>query len=285
MLFMEGTLINLPPVGSEALVDICPWNDETWMAWGEVTHAWHDCESCDRNATESPATKEDRTWALIKITRAMTEEENPRGWQSDGSWNGANVVAFRRRDRFNGINEWRAEFPANDLARELWGTDKAVYANPQCREDLKDEDMEPCIVCGERADMRGGYEGDRCMGCDGAVCNCECMHYHNDEGCEGEQDADPEELESEMNRHPNETDVDFEKREVGKQIEVWLQGLCFAKCLSLNDDGTANVMLNLNGVAVAVQEEDLSFLTVDLDQCIEQAHNRDEAAEDTVLDL
>src|SRR4051794_29652554 len=112
--------IELPAIGSEQLVDICPWNDETWMAFGRVLLTWHDSEGCDRVATESEANEKDCTWAVILITRAMTADENPDRWQSDGSWNTSIVIAYRKE--LNYRDEWRAEYPANDRARELWGT-------------------------------------------------------------------------------------------------------------------------------------------------------------------
>jgi hypothetical protein len=99
----------MPKVGEELLVDICPWNDETWMQYGRVLLAWHDDE---------PAAL--AVWAAIEITRAMTDEENAgRDWQSDDTWNGC-VLICRYNDY---LSDWRANYPVNECAIEAWGED------------------------------------------------------------------------------------------------------------------------------------------------------------------
>jgi hypothetical protein len=94
----------MPREGDEALVDVCPCGDETWMLIGTVLLAWHDDERV-----------EDAVWAVIEITRPLTHTEN-RGWQTDASWNGCKFVC---RLSYRG-DDWRALWPANDRARDEW---------------------------------------------------------------------------------------------------------------------------------------------------------------------
>ena len=98
----------MPNEGDECIVDICPCpsgDGETWMVRGRVRYTWF----TDKRV-------EGAIKAVIEVIRPLTDEEN-HNWQTDASWNGAVFVC--RLNTY--LNDWRAIWPANDIAREQWG--------------------------------------------------------------------------------------------------------------------------------------------------------------------
>src|SRR5262245_41558499 len=93
---------DLPKVGAEVLVDICPdnWPGESWMQMGKILALWRGTEK-----------GEPHIWAVIELTRVVTAEDcdDWNDYSSDDDWNGCLFVC-----RLNAcINDWLAIWPAS----------------------------------------------------------------------------------------------------------------------------------------------------------------------------
>jgi hypothetical protein len=108
---MSKTKTKIFTVGDDVLVDICPCPEgdaETWMQIGRLLSV---CQVTDRG--------EPRVLGVVEITRAMTEDENQGRYQSTDEWNGCRFVVHF----VPACGDWRASFPANARAEELWRED------------------------------------------------------------------------------------------------------------------------------------------------------------------